>query len=281
MGTKIEERLALYERTTPITCDDELLSAIDAIIAQEEKRPYEERDYELIDQAISYRFRLGNVDTEKIEADYERISAESKAKTAARPQNAKSRKNRVLRIKWLAPIAAMVVLVSAMSILVSGGGSSFNDISKAQYEQLMQEGVMTFGEEEVEYAESIAKYKKYKSFLKDFEGSGLYLPTAFPDGYNVKEVSVTQFEDYISIGISLYRDNFPYAVVISIPKQHQAYWDQTEKIGEHQVKYYIYHDGEKDVDVCQSSFTADGNDYFVCAISYEDMKFIIENMEVQ
>lgn len=277
MGTKIEERLAQYERTTPITCDDELFSAIDEIIAREEKRPYEKRDYELIDQAISYRFRLGNVDTGKIEADYGRISAESKAKTAAQSP----RKGRAVRIKWLAPIAAMFVLVSAMSILVSGGGSSFNDISKAQFEQLAEEGVMTFDEEEVVYEESIAKYKKYKSFLKDFKGSGLYLPTAFPEGYEVKEVSVTPYEDYVRIGISIFWDNFPCEVVISIPKQFQGYWDQIEMIGGHEVKYYLYHDVEKDVDVCQSSFTADGNEYGVNVISYEDMKFIIENMEVQ
>ena len=66
MSLKIEEKLLEMEDSTLIRTDEELIKKIELIITEEELHPVEERDFELIDEAVNIILSLRNIDVDEL-----------------------------------------------------------------------------------------------------------------------------------------------------------------------------------------------------------------------
>ena len=74
MSSELENRLLQYEKSASISTDEELIKAIECILSNEESLPFEERNFDLIEEAIDAVLSLQKIDIEQLEKSAEIVT---------------------------------------------------------------------------------------------------------------------------------------------------------------------------------------------------------------
>ena len=129
MSSKLETKLLQYEKSTPISNDDELIEAIESIISNEESVPIEERDFDLIDEAVDAILSLKKVDIEQLEDSAEKITDRYFDEIQTQ-RGELVKKTKTVRLKWLIPIAAIISLLTIITVVSYAFGYDLISMTK-------------------------------------------------------------------------------------------------------------------------------------------------------
>ena len=265
---KLEEKLLQYEKHTQINTDEELKKAVIAVIDAEEKLDYEERDYELINEATEALLSLDNIDIDKINEHADKLFCEA-VNTFRSPVKSK---RSAARIRWIIPIAAALSLVIVCGVMASGFGLSFADLSKKMYTELKYNIVHLFGNEEVVITDKSGIYQSVEAFKSCEKYADISLPAIIDDNYTVNDILVMDYEDHYKIIIKLEKNN----LLTEIHIDTQCVGDFPEnisKIGAHNVYVSQYDDRY------QGEFFFNDCTYLINAPTYEELAELIETLE--
>ncbi len=181
MKSRLEEKLAAYEaNATPITNDEELLCALDAIIAEQETLPPEEKDASLISEAVDAALTLRGEDTRELEE----YSRELAAKHLASKRRKRTSSPTLLSLgrRGIAVAAALAVLLVTSALGFAAGYDWFVGVLEE--------------EPDIEGHGNSTEYGTYDDLAKDFNIDGFLLPAELPEGYTVTHVSGDRYMFY-------------------------------------------------------------------------------------
>lgn len=182
MSTKLEMRLAEYEKHTPITTDEELVRAIRAILEEEDALPSSKRDLDLIEEATEAYTSLVCEDEKELECRAEEIASRHLSKVSTFENEVLS--PRLLKLKRFLPVAALVSLLIVGAIVTSAvRNTMFDDKSRDLEESLAERADISSTGEYVEFEslEALIQSKDYAEMPK---------PRTIPLDFTVKSISV-------------------------------------------------------------------------------------------
>ncbi|MBQ8524506.1 MAG: hypothetical protein IJ457_07785 [Clostridia bacterium] len=218
MSTRLEEKLAEYEKHDPISNDEELIKAIEIIIEAEEKLPADECDYALIEEAVDAVLMLKGEDIDALEMRSAEVAERHLAEVAK--GSLSGPKVRFVHLKRILPIAAIISLVIIGSLVASAMRENGKD---AKFEKL---------EEKFSEQADISSAGEYYEFttLDELINAEAYMsvpkPMSLPEGCSVNTISVQHscievesdyLVDYTVLEISLRTADGEQTVVIENP----------------------------------------------------------------
>ena len=204
MSSKLEEKLLEIEKENPISNDEELINAVKSIIDKEEALSVEERDFDLIDEAIEAVFLLNDVDIEHINKRAQKTTDDFLEKIRTVNQSAvKNKKNKSFRLKWLIPIAAVVSLMIVGTVTAYAFGYNIFNMSKDAIVQLVEKVLYRQGDTDIIVTSNVKKYDDFDVFLKEEDTSQLLLPYELPKDYKIDKIRVEDYEIYKTISFSI------------------------------------------------------------------------------
>lgn len=278
MGLKLETKLLQYEKSTPISTDDELIEAIESIISNEESVPMEDRDFDLIDEAVDAILSLKKVDIDQLEDSAEKITDRyfDEIQTQ-RVELVEKNKAKTVRLKRLIPIAAIISLLTITTAVAYAFGYDLISMTKEAYLQLVEKVCYKQGNNELIITNDVNEYSSLSDFVDDGDYSSLILPYNLSEDYNIDNVYVEDYGTYKSIALFISNDGITHEITILTPytSDYSTSNRESHVIGNYDVYYSQYDDKH------QGEFVEEGNYYAITSSSYEQLKIIIESMEKQ
>lgn len=264
MSSKLEEKLTLYEKSVPVTNDEELISAVEAILDSEEALPHEQRDYDLIEEATEVVLSLQGVDIDQLKLD---------AKVVREKAVPQKKKKIHIGFKWLVPLVAMISLLSIMTIGVTGWLENYHF---TDYKNLEEKTLYTDEDSDFIMTSDYIYYYSFDEFLKDDVVKEVLLPHAMFDKMTVNSILVADYGEYISVDLKVNMDGKEQKISVETPrKPGYDFSSLTTPIGNFQV-WVVEYDG-----MYSANFEHEGSLYTFNVTSYEILENLIKCMEEQ
>ncbi len=275
MSSKLENRLIQYEKSTPISNDEELIKAIETIIGEEETLPYEDRDFDLIEEAVDAVLSLKGVDIGLLEECAEEITDVYFNEMQDDEANiVKKSKTKSVRLKWLIPIAAIVSTLIAGAMVAYAFGFDLIEMTKKAYAQLVEKETYEEGDHELIITSDCKKYRSVPEFLENEEVDALLLPYDLPEEFSIDSIQISDYGEYAEISLLISNEESDTNIIIKTPETDIISDNEETKfvIGNYHVNYYQY-DGKH-----QADFVYEGNHYILISSSYNSLEKIIESL---
>ncbi len=230
-------------------------------------------DTDLIDECVEYINELrGNTDEVtdiEITASYERFKAKNKD-TAVKPRV-------TMRRRAFAVTAAIVILISAMSVIVVG----YSAVADG-FENAFQNGGQYTDCDGVDYviADRIRCYDSVEEFFRAEDDVILY-PTKLPDGLKIKRVS-RRIEDTESIysDVDINFTDVRYYITVKFGKNELEKPNYKEKeLSINGLNVMISDLGDRNIVIAQWIYN--GDYYHVGGTDLDNVIYIIENLKVR
>lgn len=267
MESKLESHLSEYEKSTSIKNDTELVEAIEEIIAKEISLPPEDRDYDLINEAVEMVLSLHNADLEDLEDTATNIS--ENFITSKRKINKKQKHTRTFRWKLIVRLAAVITVIAAIIATCYAFGLDLISMTREVFLSLSHKTEYSDGTHDVIVTDSVRKYNTFKEMIDAEQITGL-LENDYLN--NSEIVDYVRFQDFglnKSVLITL-KGEYSGEVEIIIPTDDSGLPDELEKIGILNVYLTSYDD------VFQAEWLHNGNYYCLTECNQENL-FIILN----
>lgn len=274
MSSKLEKKLLQYEKNAPISNDEELLNAIESIIINEESLPIEERDLDLIDEAIDSILSLKKVDIEQLDSYVEKITDKYFSKITDKSKKI-TKKNKFVKLRRVIPIVAIISILTIGSIVAYAKGYNLVSMTKEMYTQLVQKVWYRYGNTDIIITEDVNEYKSLEEFLDNVGDCDLLLPYNLPNSYVVDKILEEDYGEHKNISMFITHDNFTQRIKIQTP----YFGDLSNVEAEHKIigNYdVVYHEYDN---LYQGEFVYGDNYYVVIASSYDILTTMIKNME--
>ena len=266
--SRLEEKLAEYERSAPIADDVELLYALDTIIEEQNSLPPSEKDTVLIEEAVSAALSLRGTDVRELEKISEDIA---RANVASVRKNTK-RTSPVLHFgrRGIA-VAAALVMIAATSIIGFTSGYSwlqelYSRISEADSGELLLTSMSK-------------EYHSLTDMVKEFEIKDVLLPYNLPEGLSFNVVTAQtsyaqpiegeELVNYSMFDIRTTGDCTWQEIYIESENLGTSAEGESRCIGGREVTYYL--DGARHC----AFFRTGGYTYTVTATEYTELEALI------
>ena len=204
MSSELENRLLQYEKSASISTDEELIKAIECILSNEESLPFEERNFDLIEEAIDAVLSLQKIDIEQLEKSAEIVT--NRYFSEIQTPNAKIAKkltSKSVKIKWLIPIAAIISILVAGTIVAYAFGYDLIEMTKKAYAQLVEKESYEEGDYALIITSDHKEYHSLSEFLDNEEIDALLLPFDLPEEFNIDGIQVYDYGEYRKISLSI------------------------------------------------------------------------------
>ena len=271
MNSKLEEKLIQYDKTTTISTSQELLDAIDFIIDNEMARPDSEIDFDLIQEAVKTAKILRNIDIEQRKKEADAIAKEIIAEVNSQVRESKQKKARVMKKKWIIPIAAILTLIIAGSIISYALGLDFLNLPNRLFRQ-REKKIEYYNDNNSSYVitDDAGKYKNYDEMISKENFTDLLWPA---DENYAEYITVKDYGEEMDISCAFNAED---GIV-----RYDIYTHQSFPV----MDYKPTHIGNLDVyiseydDVYQAEFSYKDNKYTVRTYSYEVLELFLKNLE--
>lgn len=275
MSSELENRLLQYEKSASISTDEELIKAIECILSNEESLPFEERNFDLIEEAIDAVLSLQKIDIEQLEKSAEIVT--NRYFSEIQTPNAKIAKkltSKSVKIKWLIPIAAIISILVAGTIVAYAFGYDLIEMTKKAYAQLVEKESYEEGDYALIITSDHKEYHSLSEFLDNEEIDALLLPFDLPEEFNIDSIQVYDYGEYRKISLSILNNESDINISIKTPATDVVSSNEESKqiIGNYHVNYYQYDD------IHQAEFLYEGSYYIVISYSYDHLEKIIESL---
>lgn len=276
MNSKLEKKLRQYEKSTPITNDHELMGVLEYIIAEENKKSANDRDYDIIDEAIDAVLTLRGDNVEALEAHAAECTGKyiGKVKKTTAQISPKTLFSTV-KIKRLIPIVAVLTVIFMTTIVsYTSGYDWFTDaFNRVKH---------TFDENE--RALSAGDYYEFSSIeelssISEYEG--LLLPSKLPEGFSYKRISAQKarakvekntFIDYTVVSIITTKENSWQEVSVKSSAVSDTVEGELARIGGFNLIYY--REGNRHC----GTFESDGYTYTVSAATLVELNRLLYSL---
>ena len=275
MNSRLENDLLNFEKDNPIKNDEELIAAIEFLIGKENSLPEEERDYDFIDEAVELILSVKGVDLEKLDAHSEKKAAECidrVKKEVAFGKSVPRSKPRLLRTKWMIPVAALLAVLT-IGVVAQTMGFDVIGMTKEAYQSIVRNITHESDNSNLIITDEYGEFTSLQDFLSSGDYSGYLLPNELPEGYELKCITVEDYGEFKLITIYMESANGQGTIVIKSPFSAAQLPSTNETIGNHEV-YCTEYDN-----IHQGDFVYKGNKYTITAFSHNDLKAIIEDLE--
>lgn len=274
MSSKLENRLMQYEKSTPISNDNELIQAIKSIISNEEALPYDKRDFDLIEEAVEAVLTLQGVDIEPLEERAEEITDAYFNEMQDDEANiVRKSKNKSVKLKWIIPVAAIVSTLVAGAMVAYAFGFDLIEMTKKAYAQLVEKETYEEGEHELIITSDCKEYHSFLEFLENEEVDALLLPYDLPEEFSIDSIQMSDYGEYKQIVFSFIGEESAHSIIIRTPYIGENNNIESENIiGNYHVSCCQYDDKH------QGEFLYENNQYVVVSSSYDNLKIIIESL---
>ncbi len=268
MNNKLESRLADIEKSRPINNDSELYEVILGIIEEERAKRPEERDFDLLDEAIDASLALAGKEEDSVLSDSETVMERA---LAAVPEDREPR-YAPARVKWLIPVAAILAILLAAAV----GAKVFDlpffgreerDAVREEILDLTDGTVFEKDGWEVYVGEEMEKVNSLVELDAALSRDGLLLPYRYEDG--VTDISTADYGE--SYRITIQTD------VGLVDVKTDTGWGNTSpafvRIGRFDVVYSHYDN------VYQGEFVYNDCMYCITSETEEGLEMLIGSME--
>ena len=283
MTARLDAKLKQYEKSAPITSDPELSAALRSILAAEEQKDFDERDYDMISELTDEILTLGGTDVDSFEATSEDAAAFRRKAEKRSAQNAESagstaRRRTSGRVRWIVPIAAIVAALAVGAAVASSFGLNVLEMASDLYNSLVVGERYSSGDEQLEKTDEGRAFDNYDGlFASDDMGAvdsaSLLVPASLPDGWEIAGVSADRLTDCELVVTTLSHGEKSARIEARLGLDRQAA-PGTEPIGAYAVLVSEY-DG-----ICQGEFSVGKDYYLIQAPDRETLTAIIEGLEV-
>jgi hypothetical protein len=273
VSLKLEKRIMQYEKSTSISNDEELLHAIEQILKEEQSLPPEEKDFDLVDEAIEMILSLKNVDIEQLDKVSEQVVSDhlELVKNKIQSQSSKNHR-RVLKMKRFFPLAAVISLLAASTIIAYACGLDLASMTGDMFNQLARKVKHHNGDKDLIISDDSSNYKSLHELIQNEDVSNLLLPKDFPDGCVIDYIDVVDYGEYTDITLFMTADSSIKSFNIRTPYSYAADIE-TVPIGNYDVNMYDYDSRY------HAKFEYGDSAYSIEASSYEMLETIILSLE--
>ena len=275
MNSRLENDLLNFEKDNPIKNDEELIAAIEFLIGKENSLPEEERDYDFIDEAVEMILSVKGVDLEKLDAHSEKKASECidivKKEVAFRKSVPKS-KPRLLRTKWMIPVAALLAVLT-IGVVAQTMGFDVIGMTKEAYQSIVRKITHESDNSNLIITDEYGEFTSLQDFLSSGDYSGYLLPYELPEGYELKNIDYEDYGEFRMTTILIESGDVQGSIRIKSPFSAEQLPSANETIGNHEVYCTT------DDNIHQGEFVYKGNKYTITAFSHNDLKTIIEDLE--
>ncbi len=254
-----------------INNDEELKAALNEII--ENTVPENEKDAELIDEAVEMLLALDGVDTDELDkaADAwgERYLAERNTKHSSPAKiNRKS-----IRIKWLMPVAALLSILCITVIISYAVGVDVWTLTKEAYCSLTEKIEHFINGSSIISTEDYDKYQSLDDLIEKEDVSGVLLPLDLSEEYTIDNLSFNDLGETQNINMDILKNNKKIGVV-HIKISYTANFNSSilTDIGDYKG-YECQYDN-----VYQFQFDICNNHYLVNATQRSDLVELVNSM---
>lgn len=271
MSQKLEDRLLLYERDHPIRNDQELIAALEVVLAEQDSLPIKKRDFDLIAEATETVLKLQGYSEEQLAEMADEAVSSLKARLASQQDTpiAKPKARRRV-LKWLIPIVTIIVLSTAVV------ASSVNSLTVADLTKrflMLLEPRTKHSEENVDLvlSKDIISFTSFDE-LTEYSMQSLLLPYDIEDELSNLSINSIDFGESQHIEVIFsYRDTMGW-INISYPISSSASFDYNATIGSYNVLLSEYDNS------FQAVWNNESVNYCVKSGSSDVTKTIINNM---
>ena len=203
MSQKLEDRLHLYERDHPIRDDQELISALEAILEEQDELPAEDRDFDLISEATDAVLHLSGYSNEQLsdmaDKSVERIFSRLSA------NNSKCRKKTHLvrsKIAWII-IAIIVLTITSTAISASVLGINIPLMTKEFVLSLKEKVLYNKDNKEAIRTNDVVMLSSLFDLDKQYRDYNLILPLSMIPSVTDSEIIIEDLGDTLFFDITL------------------------------------------------------------------------------
>lgn len=275
MNSRLENDLLNFEKDNPIKNDEELIAAIEFLIGKENSLPEEERDYDFIDEAVELILSVKGVDLEKLDAHSEKKAAECidrVKKEVAFGKSVPKSKPRLLRTKWMIPVAALLAVLT-IGVVAQTMGFDVIGMTKEAYQSIVRKITHESDNSNLIITNEYGDFSSLQDFLNSGDYSGYLLPYELPEGYKLKKIDYEDYGEFKMVTIMVDLGNSQSVITIKSPFSVMPSQSNKEMISNHEV-YCTSYDN-----IYQGDFLYKGKKYTITAFSHNDLKTIIEHLE--
>ena len=275
MSSKLEERLLQFEKQQKIVNDEELLQVLEQIIDAEEALPLEERDAELIEEAVQFAVSLkyDDLGDEEVSEIAERIDPKRLIAEASKSRGAKSvSPKRKMKLRWLIP-AAIVSVLLVVTIGAYALGYDLFGMAREAFAELGNKDPYKQDQDDIIKTDDYGTYYSLEEFEKQTSYSDILLPYGLANEYVIEEIIAFNYGESTQITFFMTFNGTQYETSITLPNSIDLSKFEAEKIADYDVVISEYDS------LFQGEFVYKGNYYVVQTNSLENLKKQIEGME--
>lgn len=272
MSVKLENILKERGSKMPVNNDSELLKALDEIIEEELAKAEEERDFDLVDEAIQLSLYLQNKDVDAINA-YASEIADSFCKNVLDDNRKKTenKRRKSVKLRWLIPIAAAISILVSGSLIAYAFGFDVISLTKEALMNMKEKQRYKEGNVEIVMTSDTQVFET----VEDFEEANLFpsvvLPHDFFAEHPIKMITVYDYGDETEATFT-FKDKQLYLSVTS-GERFSDIQSNTINIGGFDVVVTDYEG------IFQGEFQHDKYSYLVNAPSVGTLTEIIKDMK--
>lgn len=234
MYSKLESKLAEYEKTQKISSDKELITVIEHILEVEEASQYDKRDYDLIEECVDMLLEL-KCDDPDFTLDFSKVKKAALSETFA--QNGIKGK-RVFVKPWRIAVA-VALIAGILALSVTSGVYLFSKISKNDYFGLAKGTTVSLDTDvDLFIPYEVKEYDSMQEIMKSGHCDGLLLPEELPSGCVYTRGLVANMGDHYEVSVFYKYNDDLYMIKVHDPATETIDQIAVQKnVGGHRVGY--------------------------------------------
>lgn len=260
---------------------EQLIERLYAVMNAETEKPCEEMDTDLIDDCVDLilelqgkNFTLSNEEIEEMVRSIPFVDNKNIVDIADTNKSTKPKRKKNIAKKLLLIAATISVLFSMM--IVSSSGNAYENIT-ITLENILDAPVgipIRYGNVEfINYGKAMIFKSREEFFVK--EDYDVLIPSTLPEGINIKDISVTIYNDEINVCFDNIITSYNICPNKSVPEGiisgfREIHTDKGTPC------YYGYHYN----DIIQINFEYGGDLYTICGTDMQILLDVINSMEV-
>ncbi len=250
--------------------EDDFVKQLEKIVSNEQSKPLNEQDVELIDEAVEMILLAKNVDAELSDDTVrdgvarvdERVNEFLQRQRFEKGDMRRRRKKRKLII-----IAAVISLLAAFVLISYAAGLDLVSMTREMFLSLKEKEPYKEGNKELIITYDNAEFASFDELFEKTGLTGVLYWDDLPDGMEIETIILSNFGDFVQIDVMF--DGFQGEFTIQLNSNPDFSAKELTRVGLVDV-YYTEYDG-----IVQGEWAYSGNSYNLTSTSKEKLELLI------
>ena len=265
MSQKLEDRLHLYERDHPIRDDQELISALEGILEEQDELPVENRDFDLISEATDAILHLRGYSDEQLSNLANKAVSSVKTRVTSPHESSSCRTTKPRHhaiIRWLVSIAVILSIATVAVFASPTNRYAVSEMTHRIFGALSPKTIYHEDNIDLVFTNDIQHYDSFEELSEAFNRS-LLLPFDFEKDFQDLTITYSNYDTTFYISIDFNYHQAPCHLTIKNQQQSNT-----------EVLEYNTRIGERDVALF------DCGDYWMVVWTHDQVVYQIESENI-